>query len=287
MASPSLLSAWHLDTKSKVSKPASASVFYRNLEQVLNQRREAGNLLRIPKGEETGDGVDLVSADFLSLSAGGVMRTLYLEEEARHPEFLMSHGSTRLMSDSAYATATEEEVAALHGAETALLFRSGWDANSAILTAVPRPGDALLHDELVHASLHDGMQLSLASSRAAFAHNDVDDFRARLMAIRDAQPLVRDAARCVLVVVESEYSMEGDVTPLTDLVAVAAEVLPHGNAQFIVDEAHSTGTMGRLGTGLVSSLGLEKEIAIRMHSFTKGLACCGGGSYITCSVWTY
>ncbi|KAI3321507.1 class II aminotransferase/8-amino-7-oxononanoate synthase [Xylariaceae sp. AK1471] len=278
MATPSLLSAWHLESKPKAPALQGAPVFYRNLEQVLDQRRETGSMLKIPRGELSEDVVDLVTMDFLSLTKSGVMRTLYLEEEAKNPEFKLHMGASRLMKDSPYFSETEDEVAALHGAETALLFRSGWDAKNAILMAVPRPGDVLLYDELVHASLHDGMQLSLASARQAFKHNDVDNFRESLMAIKERESLIRDGSRCVLIIVESEYSMEGDITPLAELVAVAKEIFPDGNAQFIIDEAHSTGVLGKLGKGLVSSLGLEKDIAIRMHSFTKALACAGGAA---------
>ncbi|KAI8626907.1 class II aminotransferase/8-amino-7-oxononanoate synthase [Xylariaceae sp. FL1651] len=277
MASVSLLAAWHLDDKPKAPTLRGSSVFYRNLEQVLDQRREAGTMAKIPRGAvEQPGAVDLVTMDFLSLTRTGLMRSLFLEEEAKHPDFALALGASRLMKDSPYTSETEDEVAALHGAESALLFRSGWDANNAILTSVPRPGDVLLYDELVHASLHDGMQLSLASAKLAFKHNDVDAFREALMAIKERESMVRDGSRCVLIIVESEYSMEGDITPLRELVSVAKEIFPDGNAQFIIDEAHSTGVLGKNGKGLVSHLGLEKDIAIRMHSFTKALACAGG-----------
>ncbi|KAI1118029.1 class II aminotransferase/8-amino-7-oxononanoate synthase [Nemania sp. NC0429] len=276
MASVSLLAGWHLDNKPKAPALHGASVFYRNLEQVLDQRRADGTIYKIPRGVVSEDVVDLVTMDFLSLTRTGKMRSLFLEEEAKHPDFKLHMGASRLMADSPYFSETEDEVAALHGAEAALLFRSGWDANNAILTAVPRPGDVILYDELVHASLHDGMQLSLASTKQSFKHNDVDAFREALMGIKENEPLIRDGSRCVLIIVESEYSMEGDITPLAELVGISKEIFPDGNAQFIIDEAHSTGVLGKQGKGLVSELGLEKEIAIRMHSFTKALACAGG-----------
>ncbi|KAI1826772.1 class II aminotransferase/8-amino-7-oxononanoate synthase [Xylaria intraflava] len=279
MASVNLLAKWHLDEKPKAPALHGASVFYRNLEQVLDQRRAERSIWKIPRGGVMSeDVVDLVTMDLLSLNRSGTMRALFREEEAKHPEFKPLTGATRLMGESSYTAETEDEVAALHGAETALLFRSGWDANNAILSAVPRPGDVLLYDDLVHASIHDGMQLSLASTKQSFKHNDVDHFRESLMAIKEREPLVRDGSRCVLIIVESEYSMEGDITPLTELVGIAKEIFPDGNAQFMIDEAHSTGVLGKDGKGLVSELGLEKEIAIRMHSFGKALACSGGAA---------
>ncbi|KAL8966156.1 MAG: hypothetical protein Q9183_003497 [Haloplaca sp. 2 TL-2023] len=69
--------------------------------------------------------------------------------------------------------------------------------------------------------------------------------------------------------------MEGDVCPLRDLIEVAKEIFPHGNAQFMVDEAHSTGVIGPKGAGLVCDLGLENEVAIRMHTFGKALGASG------------
>ncbi|KAI0835036.1 class II aminotransferase/8-amino-7-oxononanoate synthase [Hypoxylon sp. FL0890] len=281
MASVDLLASLRLDdNKPKAPALHGAPVFYRNLEQVLDQRRADGSIYRIPKGIVSEEGVtDLVTMDLLSLTKSGKMRTLFLEE-AKHPEFRLNMGATRLMSGNPYLSETEDEVAALHGAEAALLFRSGWDANTAIMVSIPRPGDVILFDELVHASLHDGMQLSLASTKQAFKHNDVDAFREALMHIKEREQLIRDGSRCVLIVVESEYSMEGDITPLAELVSVAKEIFPDGNAQFIIDEAHSTGVLGKDGKGLVSELGLEKEIAIRMHSFTKAMACAGGAAVL-------
>ena len=70
--------------------------------------------------------------------------------------------------------------------------------------------------------------------------------------------------------------MDGDFCPLRELVEVAKELFPTGNAQFVVDEAHSTGVIGESGRGLVCALGLEKEIAVRLHTYGKALAATGG-----------
>jgi 8-amino-7-oxononanoate synthase len=156
-----------------------------------------------------------------------------------------------------------------HGAETALMAVNGGMANGAIFTAIPRPGDALVYDEFIHASVHDGMMNSLALCKKSFRHNSVDSFRDTLVAVRDSQPPIRNGARCVIVAVEGVYSMEGDVCPLQELVDAAKEVFPDGNAQFVIDEAHSHAVLGPKGAGLVSALGLEKEIAIRMHTLPR------------------
>lgn len=106
-----------------------------------------------------------------------------------------------------YLEQTEQEVADFHGADTALMVNSGFEANTAIYTAIPRPGDAIVYDELVHASTHDGMAHSLAAHKIPFRHNDIDAFRDALESVHDSQPMVRDGSRCVLISVESVYSM--------------------------------------------------------------------------------
>ena len=120
------------------------------------------------------------------------------------------------------------------------------------------------------------MKNSVALTKVSFRHNDVDSLEETLVYIRDTQPLIQQGERSVIISVESVYSMDGDVCPLQEFVDVAKEVFPLGNAQFVVDEAHGTGVVGRQGGGLVQELGLEKDIAIRMHTFGKALASNGG-----------
>lgn len=149
-------------------------------------------------------------------------------------------------------------------------------ANGAIFSVIPRPGDAIVYDEFIHASVHDGMKDSLALCKRSFRHNDVDSFLDTLVAVRDSQPQIRKGTRCVIIAVESIYSMYGDVCPLQDLIKAAKEIFPNGNAQFVIDEAHSTGVIGPKGAGLVCALGLEKDVVIRLHTFGKALAASGG-----------
>lgn len=277
MASAALLASWYPEENAKAASLRSVSVFHRNLETALDLRRAEGAFFKIQKGLPEPDTVDFSSLDILSLTSSGTMRRLYLEELTQHPEFKLNDGSSRLMSDSSYTDATEAEIAEYHGAETALLLKSGWDANGAIMTAIPRPGDALVYDELIHASIHEGMQASLAATKVAFKHNDIDSFRETLLNVKDSQQLIREGKRCVLVSVESVYSMDGDVAPLREMVQIGKEVFVDANIIFIIDEAHSMGVIGKGGRGLVNELGLEKEFAIRMHTYGKALATSGGG----------
>lgn len=248
--------------------------FYRNLEEALDTRRLDHNLVVF---RDFTDGVDFSSNDFLSLATTGLLRMAFFDELAKHPNFRLGATSSRLLDgNSAYMETIEKEVAEFHNAEDAIIVNSGYEANGAIYTAIPRPGDAIVYDELVHASTHDGMKNSVTLTRVSFRHNDVDSLEETLVYIRDTQPLIKKGERSVIISVESVYSMDGDVCPLKEFVEIAKEVFPLGNAQFVVDEAHGTGVVGHQGGGLVQALGLEKEIAIRMHTFGKALASNGG-----------
>lgn len=280
MAAKAALAAWIKDQKPKGPGMKDAPTFYRNLEEALDIRRADHALfVRTKSAWKTGEAIDFCSNDLLSLGATGQMRTAFLEELARHPDFSMHAGGSRLMDGNYdYIEKTEQEIADFHGAETALIVCSGYAANSAIYSAIPRPGDAIVYDELVHASTLDGMAQSLAQTKVAFRHNDPDSFRETLASVVDSQAIIRDGSRSVLVSVESVYSMDGDVCPLMELLAIAKEVCPKGNAVFIVDEAHGAGILGRNGRGLVNALGVEKEIAVRLTTCGKALASTGGES---------
>lgn len=175
-----------------------------------------------------------------------------------------------------YIEQVEQEIADFHGAETALIVGSGYEANGAIYSAIPRPGDAIVYDELVHASTHDGMAHSLSLCKLPFRHQDVDSFRDTLASVLDSQPLIKQGSRSIIVSVESVYSMDGDICPIKELLEISKEVCPQGNVVFCVDEAHGTGVLGPKGAGLVSALGLQKEIALRLHTCGKAMASTGG-----------
>jgi 8-amino-7-oxononanoate synthase len=172
----------------------------------------------------------------------------------------------------------ESEIAAFHGFEAGLIVGSGFEANLAIWATIPKQGDVIVYDALVHASTHDGMRQALATDRVSFPHSDVGAFRDTLRDILATRPLVRQGKRTVLVAVESIYSMDGDLCPLQELVEAAQEVFQdyEGGVQFVVDEAHSIGFIGPDGKGLVCELGLEKDIAVVMHSFGKAIGAAGG-----------
>lgn len=257
----------------------SLPTFYRNVEEALDRRRATQSLFSIVHNNwQTNDAVDFCSNDYLSWNTTGLIRQRFLDELSHYPEFSVAAGGSRVMEGNyPYIEETELEIAKYHGAERGLIVNSAFDANVMVWSALPRPGDVIVYDSLVHASTHDGMERSLAIQRIEFPHNNVVAFRNTLTSILDGQPMVKQGRRSILVAVESVYSMEGDVCPLLELVEIADEVSEGlGNIQFVVDETHSAGLIGPNGTGLVCELGLEADIAVRLHTYSKAMGACGG-----------
>ncbi|KAF1974306.1 5-aminolevulinate synthase [Bimuria novae-zelandiae CBS 107.79] len=254
----------------------SLSTFYRNLEEVLDVKRASDNFYSTLPSDVTS--VDFCSGDVMSMGRSSQHRAEFLAELERHPNFALGTTSSRLMDGNyPYIEKAESEIAAFHGAEAGLFMGSGFEANLAIWNSIAKQGDVIVYDALVHASTHDGMRQSLAMDRVSFPHSDVGAFRDTLQDILATRPLVRQGKRCVLVAVESIYSMDGDICPLQELVEAAQDVFQdlEGSVQFVVDEAHSVGFIGPGGKGLVCELGLEKEIAVVMHSFGKAIGASG------------
>ncbi|MBK9591042.1 MAG: aminotransferase class I/II-fold pyridoxal phosphate-dependent enzyme [Crocinitomicaceae bacterium] len=191
-----------------------------------------------------GNKVDFFSNDYL-----GVAKLPF--------EGQMSYGSTgsRLISgNSKYTERLENYLANFFQHESGLLFNSGYDANLAIYSCIPQKGDTVLYDEYAHASIRDGIRLSLAKS-FSFRHNDLEHLKERL----------KVAEGTVYVAVESIYSMDGDEAPLELL----AEFCKANNLYLIVDEAHSGGLYGDGGNGLVAEKCLDLDIFCKLITFGK------------------
>ncbi|KAF2129585.1 PLP-dependent transferase [Dothidotthia symphoricarpi CBS 119687] len=246
------------------------------LHRLLNNRRKSSTLRTLTLS--TPSQVDFSSNDFLSLSTSPLLKSLYLAEIQKSNLPLGSGGSRLLDGNSLYAEALEREISEFHGAEEGLLFNSGFDANAGFFACVPQKGDVIVYDELVHASVHDGMRLSRAVKTVGFKHNCVKDLRKVLEGLLEETEGLRRGETNVIVAVESIYSMDGDVAPLKEIVSVVEGVLGRDRGYIVVDEAHSTGVLGPKGRGLVCELGLEKHIFARLHTFGKALA--GDGAII-------
>ena len=173
-------------------------------------------------------------------------------------------GSRLLTGNFPLYTSTENQIATFHKAETALLFNSGYDANIGFFSAVPQKGDCILYDELIHASIRDGIQLSNATAYK-FKHNDPEDLERLLLNAKT------NATTVFYVVTESVFSMDGDTPPLEEM----AQLCQKHKALFVVDEAHALGVFGNQGEGMTQLLQLQKVIFARIITFGKGLGCHG------------
>lgn len=211
-------------------------------------------------------GIDFTSNDYIGLARDTAFHQRVEAEIAAHQLQGGSTGSRLLSGNSAYAEKLESIIADFHRSEAALLFNSGFDANYGLLSALPYKGDTIIYDELVHASIHDGMKAGKAN-RVAFHHNDLADLEAKLKA----------ATGFKYVVTESLFSMDGDMAPLCEIAALCMAY----DAGLIVDEAHATGVIGDRGEGLVNQLGIEDLVLARVHTFSKALG--GHGAVILCS----
>ncbi|KAH8805321.1 aminotransferase class I and II [Xylogone sp. PMI_703] len=229
--------------------------------------------------------VDFSSNDFLSLSTSPALKQAFLQQLSSVEPFRLGSGGSRLLDgNNSHAEQLEKDLAAFFHAPAGLLFNSGFDANSGFFACVPQPGDVVLYDEHIHASVHEGMRLSRAGVRLQFQHNSVIDLERQLERQVENDALIREGTRNVFIAVESLYSMDGDIAPIKEIVELVEKVLPNRNGHIIVDEAHSTGIYGLQGRGVVCSLGLEDRVFARLHTFGKALAC--NGAVFLCSSLT-
>jgi 8-amino-7-oxononanoate synthase len=158
----------------------------------------------------------------------------------------------------------ERELAEWMGTDDALVFTTGHQANVGALGTLLDARDTVIVDSADHASILDGVLLSKAKMRP-FRHNRLDKLE---RALQRAQ----DDGGGVLVVVDGVFSMEGDVAPLVDIV----ELCERYGARLMVDEAHGAGELGARGAGASELLGVEERVDLRMGTFSKSLAACGG-----------
>lgn len=225
------------------------------LQQKLQDRQLSGAYREL-KTESTL--IDFCSNDYLGFARSTVLSNLISQDLYKHTHSLNGSTGSRLLSgNNEYIEELEQQIASYHLAPAGLFFNSGYDANLGLLSAVPQRGDTVIHDELAHASIIDGVRLSHAK-RYSFKHNNLDDLEQKL---KNAQGLC-------YVVVESIYSMDGDLAPLLSI----AHLVETYNAALIVDEAHALGVLGK---GMVNQLKLENRVFARIITFGKALGCHG------------
>jgi 8-amino-7-oxononanoate synthase len=210
------------------------------------------------------DGRELVnfgSNDYLGLAADP--RLIRAVAEALESEGWGSGASPLVTGRAALHRQLEERLATFEGTEAAVVFSSGFAANTGAISALVGPGDAVYCDRKNHASLFDGCRLSRADVRV-YPHGDCRGLASLLEQSKKY--------RRRLIVTDSLFSMDGDLAPLGEL----AHLTEQFDAMLLVDEAHATGLFGRNGRGVAEHLGVEDCVHVRIGTLSKALGCVGG-----------
>ncbi|MDO5105314.1 8-amino-7-oxononanoate synthase [Capnocytophaga sp.] len=231
------------------------------------EERTAQNALRSLKNTQFE--YDFYSNDYLGFATS--------DEIKKEAEFILksekiqngSTGSRLISGNFPLFELAENEIKNFHNAESALLFNSGYDANIGFFSSIPNRGDIILYDNFIHASIRDGISLSLAQS-FKFKHNDLEDLEQLLKKFSTK-------ATSIFIATESVFSMDGDSPDLVKMSDLATKY----NAFLVVDEAHALGIFGFQGSGLIQQLGLEKNVFARIVTYGKALGC--HGASVLCS----
>ena len=255
--------------------PTSIDVFAKvrghEREQILRAAREAGLLPyfrtvespAMPVVEMEGSPrIMLASNNYLGLT--GDERVMQGARDALSRYGTGLTGSRLLNGTTPLHLELERELADWMGCEQALVFTTGHQANMGALGTLLDSSDTVIVDSADHASILDGVLLSRAKMRP-FRHNRLDK-------LERALARAEDDGGGTLVVVDGVFSMEGDVAPLVDI----AELCSRHGARLMVDEAHGAGVLGARGAGAAELLGVEDRVDLRMGTFSKSFAACGG-----------
>ncbi|MGB7785607.1 MAG: pyridoxal phosphate-dependent aminotransferase family protein [Salinimicrobium sp.] len=209
---------------------------------------------------------DFSSNDYLGFSRNEKIFERSKEVIEQKQLFLNGATGSRLLSGNheLYAPA-EEKIAAFHQTEAALIFNSGYDANLGLFGSVPQRGDLIFYDELVHASIRDGISISHAKAYK-YRHNDLKDLEQKIRRFAE-----NSENADVYVVTEAVFSMDGDTPDLVALIDLSKKL----NFFLILDEAHSLGVLGENGKGAFENSGLKNDIFARLFTFGKALGAHG------------
>lgn len=259
----------------KLSKTSSNTQHF--YQEELKKLKEAGNLRTLPEVIHDGKWVlsgeqrmlNLSSNDYLGLATDTALRNEFLGS-ADNRDLLFSSSSSRLLTGNFHIyTQLERLLADLFGTESALTFGSGYHMNSGILPAITDSRTLILADKLVHASIIDGILLSSGYS-IRYRHYDYRILETLI------QKYHKNYSR-IIIVTESVFSMDGDVTPLQTLVELKNK---YPNVYLYVDEAHGIGVRGAHGLGVAEEQGCIKDIDFLCGTFGKALGSIG--AYVVC-----
>ncbi len=227
-------------------------------------RRHLRTVMSAPTGTIHLDGRDVVllgSNNYLGLSTHP--QVIAAAVEATQVFGTGASGSRLISGNNERYTTLETNLATTKHTEAALVFSSGYAANTSIIPLLVGEGDLILSDTLNHASIIDGCRLSRATTQV-YQHCDVEHLKTLLSESA--------AFRRRLIVTDGVFSMDGDIAPLPDIYEVATRY----DAMLLVDDAHGFGVLGRDGRGTVSHFGLDGESIIQMGTLSKAIGALGG-----------
>jgi len=229
----------------------------KKLKLKLKTRLDSNSLRTLELNE---NGIDFYSNDYLGLAYSTKLlnETHRFISESKHPKN-GSTGSRLISGNHSVHTELESYLATVHNSESALVYNSGYDANIGFFSCVPQRHDSIFYDELIHASIRDGIRLSNANS-FSFKHNDFENLAKKLSQLENVDT--------IYIVTESVFSMDGDTPNLTQLIKLSKQY----KCKLIIDEAHAIGVFG---LGITQTLKIESDFFARIVTFGKGLGCHG------------
>ena len=210
--------------------------------------------------------ITLSSNNYLGLTVHPRLRQAAIEAIERYG---VGSGAVRTIAGTmTLHVELEEKLARFKHTEAALTMQSGYATNLGVISALMQENDLIVSDELNHASIIDGIRLC-KSPRKIYRHKDMADLRRVLEEAKGANK--------VMVVTDGVFSMDGDIAPLPEIVALAEEY----GAFVMVDDAHASGVLGKNGRGSVSHFDLDGRVALQIGTLSKGIGALGG--YVACS----
>lgn len=234
----------------------------KDLERKLEMRRDADSFRQL--GRRKG-AVDFLSNDYLGLAANEGVFSWASQLVSDRDMLLNGAGGSRLLSGNHSLYERLEDLLKQTYGSHALVFNSGYDANLGFFSAVPQRADLVLYDELVHASIRDGMRLGAASTRK-YPHNDLSALEALIV-----KEKATERWDTIFVVTESVFSMDGDSPELQGL----SELCQRYNCLLVVDEAHAVGVYVKNGMGLLEEAEQNIQVFARIITFGKALGAHG------------
>jgi len=236
-------------------------------------RLESEGLLRRPVCIESSNGgrITINGSEFINFSSNDYLGL------SRHPEIVSSakgaldrygvgSGASRLLSGTYEPhERLEERIARFKGTEKAIVFNTGYAANTGVIPAIAGDETLIFSDELNHASIIDGVRLSKAERRI-YRHRDLNHLETLL---KESLGLARVQRR--LIVTDTVFSMDGDIAPLKEMVFLSRKY----SAILMIDEAHATGVLGETGRGGLEYFGIVSERVIQMGTMSKAIGCYG------------